>query len=111
MISLTELAKQKLTEIIESEGIDEPFLRLKIVGGGCAGFSYDMCFVPLSDKKDGDEVIDVDGSTIKLLIDPISHQYLEDCTVDYQDSLIAAGFKFLNPKATGSCGCGNSVSF
>ncbi len=107
MISLTDLAKQKLKEIAEAEGLENQFVRVKIQGGGCAGFSYDMSFE--SESKDTDELIEIDG--INLIIDPVSNQYLEDCTIDYLDSLIGAGFKFINPKATGSCGCGNSVSF
>lgn len=107
MIQLTDIAKQKLKEIAEAEGLENQFVRVKIQGGGCAGFSYDMGFEATA--KDTDEVIEIDG--VKLIVDPISHQYLEETTIDYLDSLIGAGFKFINPKATGSCGCGNSVSF
>ncbi len=107
MITLTPEASKELKQIAAAEGLEEQFVRLSIKGGGCAGFTYDMCFIPLSD--DNDEVFTIDG--IKFAIDSISIQYFEDTTVDYIDSLIGAGFKFLNPKATGSCGCGNSVSF
>lgn len=107
MIQLTDIAKEKLKEITASEGLENQFVRVKVQGGGCAGFSYDMGFEPVA--RDTDEVIEIDS--IKIIIDPISNQYLEDCTIDYIDALIGAGFKFINPKATGSCGCGNSVSF
>lgn len=108
MINLTDIAKQKLKEIAESEGLVNQFVRVRVVGGGCAGFSYDMCFEETVSELD--EVIEIEP-TIKVAIDPISLQYLEGITIDYLDSQFGAGFKFLNPNVKGSCGCGSSVSF
>lgn len=107
MIELTDIAKQKLKEIAESEGLVNQFVRVKVIGGGCAGFTYDMCFEELASELD--EIEEIDG--IKLAVDPISAQYLEGMTIDYLDSQFGAGFKFLNPNTKGSCGCGSSVSF
>ena len=107
MIELTDLAKQKLKEIIEDEGLKNQFIRLRIIGGGCAGYSNDMYFE--TEKQDTDELFEFDE--IQIIIDPISYQYLDEVTIDYTDGLIGAGFKFINPKSTGSCGCGNSISF
>jgi len=111
MITITEKAAQKIVEISDAEGIGHYVVRAKIMGGGCAGFSYDMTF---DDKiNDSDEVVEMTDfyGTIKVVIDQISYQYLDESTIDWMDGLIGAGFKFINPKATGSCGCGNSVSF
>lgn len=111
MIQITEKAALKIKELSESEGIGHYSVRARVIGGGCAGFTYDMFFDDqVSDMDETVEVIDYYG-TIKLVIDPLSFQYLEDTTIDWVDSLFGAGFKFLNPNVTGSCGCGNSVSF
>jgi len=111
MIQITEKAALKIKELSESEGIGHYSVRARVIGGGCAGFTYDMFFDDqVSDMDETVEVTDYYG-TIKLVIDPLSLQYLEDTTIDWVDSPFGAGFKFLNPNVTGSCGCGNSVSF
>jgi len=111
MIQVTEKAALKIKEISDSEGIGHYNIRVRVVGGGCAGFTYDMYY----EDKIGelDETIDITDyyGTIKVVIDPLSLQYLEEVTIDYLDSQFGAGFKFLNPAVTGSCGCGSSVSF
>lgn len=107
MITVTELAIAKIKEISESEGIGHYTVRVSVKGGGCAGMTHDMVF----EEKilDTDEVIEIEG--IKVIIDQISFQYLENITIDYIDSLISAGFKFTSPDIKGSCGCGHSVSY
>lgn len=107
MIYITEKAANKIREISEAEGIGYLSVRVKIQGGGCAGFTYDMYF---DDKTtDMDEVAELDG--IKVFIDPLSFQYMDEVTMDYVDGPLGAGFKFLNPNVKGTCGCGSSVSF
>ena len=111
MISLTEKAALKVKEISDSEGIGHYNIRVRVVGGGCAGFTHDMYF---EDKiGEMDEVIEVTDfyGTIKIVVDPVSFQYLDETTIEWEDRPFAAGFKFINPKVTGSCGCGSSVSF
>lgn len=111
MITITEKAALKIKEISESEGIGHYNVRIRVVGGGCAGFTYDMYY---EDKiGDMDEVVEITDfyGTIKVVVDPVSYQYLEEVTVEWEDRPFAAGFKFINPKSTGSCGCGSSVSF
>lgn len=107
MIYVTEKAAIKVKELSEAEGIGHFIVRVKVVGGGCAGFTYDMFFDDII--KDVDEVTEFDG--IKVLIDPLSFQYMDEMTVDFVESQFGTGFKFLNPNAKGSCGCGSSVSF
>jgi iron-sulfur cluster insertion protein len=106
MITLTEKAVGKVKEIREAEGLGEQGLRVRVIGGGCSGFSYDLFFE--------DEVSDVDqmfeSQGIKLYVDMMSFQYLEGVEIDYVEGLHGAGFKFLNPQAKSTCGCGSSFS-
>lgn len=110
-MNFTQLAQTKLTEIAKNEKIVDPVVRVKIAGGGCAGFQYDMSFLEPTEMYDpeSDEVFEFDSFT--AIVDPISAQYLEETTVDWTESPTGEGFKFLNPNVKGSCGCGNSVSF
>src|SRR5271156_6369532 len=104
MIQLTDKAVSKIKEFAEAEGISLS-VRLKVVGGGCSGFTNDMEFD--DNISDLDEVIE--QNEIKIVIDPLSFQYLDGSTIDFIDSQFGSGFKFLNPNVKGSCGCGSSV--
>ena len=107
MIAITPLAAEKVREISEAEGLHEQGLRLRVVGGGCAGFTYDLYFE--DQVTDMDEEFESKG--VKLFVDPLSFQYLEDTEIDYVEGVHGSGFKFNNPNVTGSCGCGSSVKF
>ena len=107
MIHITEKAAKMVEEISESEGIGHLTIRVRVVGGGCAGFSHDMVFDDQISEMDEVETFD----NIKIVVDPLSYQYLDEVTIDFVDGPMGAGFKFLNPNVTGSCGCGSSVSF
>ena len=107
MISITETAVSKIIEIAAEEGLEGQNLRVKVIGGGCAGFQYDLFF----DDKDPlplDEVFKDKGVTI--VIDPLSFQYLNGSEITFMDGLYGSGFKFINPNITSSCGCGSSFS-
>lgn len=106
MIHLTEKAAKKIEEISNAEGIGHYTIRVRVIGGGCAGFSYDMYY----DDQVGemDESFELDG--VKVIVDPLSLQYLDDVVIDYLDGPISAGFKFNNPNVKGTCGCGSSFS-
>jgi iron-sulfur cluster insertion protein len=106
MITITEKAAAKVLEIAEQDDLLGQGLRLKIIGGGCAGFSYDLYF---EDKPlDSDEEFEDRG--IKLYVDPVSYQYLDGTEIDYVETLHAQGFKFINPNVKTTCGCGSSFS-
>lgn len=106
MMYLTERAAKKIAEIADAEGIEHHVIRAKVLGGGCAGFTYDIYF---DDQiSETDEVAELDG--VKLVTDLMSFQYLNEVTVDFVDGDMGAGFKFLNPNVTGTCGCGSSFS-
>lgn len=107
MITVTERAAEKVREIASSENLDGQGLRLRVVGGGCAGFTYDLYFEDA--VTDMDEAFESLG--VKLYVDPLSYQYLEETEIDYVEGAHGAGFKFNNPNVKGSCGCGSSVSF
>jgi iron-sulfur cluster insertion protein len=106
ILSLTALAAEKVREIQAAENIDTTYgLRLRVVGGGCSGFAYDLYFDQMTDK---DRTFDSHG--VKLVVDQMSLQYLAGTTVDYVEGLQGAGFKFVNPNVKSTCGCGSSFS-
>jgi len=104
MISLTPLAAEKVREIAQAEGLADQGLRLRVIGGGCAGFQYDLFFeespTPMDEK--------FDSHGIKLYVDPLSFQYLEGTEIDFVETVLGSGFKFKNPNVSGTCGCGSS---
>lgn len=103
MISLTEAAGSKVKGIIESKNQPSLALRVFIKGGGCSGFSYGMA---LDEPRQDDNVIETGG--VKVVVDPMSLQYLEGAEVDYVETMMGGGFKVHNPNAASSCGCGQS---
>jgi iron-sulfur cluster insertion protein len=105
-LALTEIAADKVREIRSSESIEPNYaLRVKVMGGGCSGFQYDLYF---DEKAEGDYEFESNG--IGLVSDQMSFMYLMGTTIDYVEGLQGAGFKFNNPNTTGSCGCGSSFS-
>jgi len=102
VVTLTESAIKYLKEMVEPDD----YVRLGVVGGGCAGFSY-MLEIEETFEKD-DVIVNLDG--IKICLDPKSSFMLDKTTVDYVRSLTQSGFQFSNPGATSTCGCGTSFS-
>ena len=103
-IALSPAADARVTRIAEKHG-KPAMLRLSVEGGGCAGFQYAFS---LDDKHDDDTVMPQDG--FDIVIDPMSSVYLMGMRVDYREDLSGAGFRFENPNATGTCGCGKSFT-
>lgn len=104
MITLTEIAAKKVNEIASSEDLVGQGLRLRVIGGGCAGFQYDLYFE--DSPTDFDEKFESRG--VSLFVDPLSYQYLDGTEIDYVEGAHGAGFKFGNPNVTSTCGCGSS---
>ena len=103
---MTEVAADKVREIRGEENIEPHYaLCVKVMGGGCSGFQYDLYFDEFSE---GDYVFE--SHEVKLLCDQMSFMYLMGTAIDYVEGLQGAGFKFNNPNTTGSCGCGSSFS-
>lgn len=105
-IRITDVAAGKVLEIREAESIEEDMsLRVRVVGGGCAGFSYDLYF---DTKTELDRRFDVNG--VDVVVDEMSLMYLMGTEIDYIESLQGAGFKFINPNVKSTCGCGSSFA-
>src|SRR5688572_24868766 len=106
MLRITSGAANKVNEIREAEGIPPTdALRLRVVGGGCAGFSYDLYF---DSPAEIDRQFEVEG--VKCIVDEMSLMYLVGTEIDYVEGLQGAGFKFQNPNVKSTCGCGSSFS-
>lgn len=101
MIHMTPLAIAKVKGIL-AERNEETALRIAVLGGGCSGFQYQMSL----DKapRQDDRILDLDG--LQVFVDPRSLLYLSGTSVDYVDGANGSGFKFDNPNAASSCGCG-----
>lgn len=108
-ITLTEGALRHLNKLGKEKAQNPIILRVGVKSGGCSGMSYVMDFVePGSQTVDGDVV--VDKGDVQIWIDPKSLLYLFGLQLDFSDELIGGGFKFTNPNASTSCGCGTSFS-
>ena len=105
-IVLTNAAARKVQELILEEHNPDLKLRVYISGGGCSGFQYGMALEPFPNADD--TVLEI--GEIKVFVDPMSVPMLDGVVVDFLDNLDGSGFKFDNPNATKSCGCGNSFS-
>jgi len=105
-LTFTDSAAKKVRTLIEEEENDSLKLRVFITGGGCAGFSYGFTF----DEEVADDDTMVDNNGVKLVVDPMSFQYLEGAQVDYKEGLQGSQFVVTNPNATTTCGCGSSFS-
>ena len=107
MLGLTENAIKKLQGLFATDPSRKgKSFRVAVKAGGCSGYEYDMSF---DEKRPEDAEVTADG--VRVLVDPKSLKFLENSMVDYVDTFTNAGFKIINPKAKGTCGCGESVSF
>lgn len=102
----TDSAANKVKQLIEEEGNPELKLRVFVTGGGCSGFQYGFTF----DEDVSDDDTTMEKAGVKLLIDPMSLQYLAGAEIDYQENVEGAQFVIKNPNATSTCGCGSSFS-
>ncbi len=105
-LQFTDNAASKVKQLIEEEGNNNLNLRVFVSGGGCSGFQYGFTFDELVNEDD--TVMEKNG--VRLLIDPMSFQYLIGAEIDYQENLQGAQFVIKNPGATSTCGCGSSFS-
>ena len=105
-LMLTDVAVEKVKEVLIRDGVKDGGLRIAIVGGGCSGFQYNLSLD--ESAREDDTIIEQGG--VKLFLDPISQQYVYGTVIDYVNGLHGAGFKFVNPNANRTCGCGSSFS-
>ena len=104
MITLTESAANRVKELIKDS--DHVGLRPGVQGGGCSGFSYTLKFS--KGPEDGDKIVESFG--VEIHIDKKSYLYLMGTQIDYVAENLQTGFKFVNPNAKRTCGCGESFS-
>ena len=106
MITVTESAKNKISDLLAGEGNPNLFLRTFVQGGGCSGFSYGFTFDEIQNEDD----FEMPLGQSKILIDAMSMQYLQGASIDYKEDLQGSEFKITNPNAQSTCGCGSSFS-
>jgi iron-sulfur cluster insertion protein len=102
----TDAAALKVADLIRNEGNPKLMLRVFVQGGGCSGLQYGFEFD--EQLQDGDTCVENQG--VKLLIDPMSVNYLGGAEIDFRDGLDGAQFVIRNPSATTTCGCGSSFT-
>lgn len=107
MISVTENAAQQAQEIMQSNAIPTiGGLRIGVKAGGCSGLNYVLDIV--EGPNPNDRVFEVKG--LNVFCDPKSYLYLNGLQIDYESTMTGGGFKFENPNARRSCGCGTSFA-
>lgn len=104
-IALTERAASELKDLMTGQDKAESALRVWVAGGGCSGLQYGLALDD-NEPEAGDQIFENNG--VKIVIDPMSLQYMEGAVVDFVDDNLGGGFKIENPNAVSSCGCGSS---
>jgi iron-sulfur cluster assembly accessory protein len=105
-VRLSPGAIAQVKEVIKAQGFEGYFFAIRVVPAGCSGLGYDLNL--MKEAKPGDHVWEQDG--VRISTDALSSKYLLGTTVDYVTSVTGAGFKFENPNAKSSCGCGTSFT-
>ena len=104
-VTVSPSAAKRIATILAGEG-GGTMLRLAVTGGGCSGFQYNFAL----DETRMDEDLFIEQGGARILIDPVSLDFLAGAEIDFTDGLIGQAFKVNNPNATASCGCGTSFS-
>ena len=105
-VKLTEAAVAQVKKVIQEQGFQDYLFSIRVVPAGCSGLGYDLNMV--REAKPGDVTWEQDG--VKIATDALSSKYLTGTEIDFVSSVTGAGFKFINPNAKSSCGCGTSFS-
>jgi iron-sulfur cluster assembly protein len=106
IIGVTPRAAEKAISLSAREGYSDPYLRIRVVAGGCSGFSYKLSFEGA--EAPNDHVIEAHG--LKILIDPKSVPIVSGSTLEFSDAMLGGGFRMNNPQAVHECACGESFS-
>ena len=106
VVAVTPAAARKIAALAEKDGRPGAALRLRVLAGGCSGFTYELSFAdaPASD----DNVVETDG--VRVLVDPKSAPIVQGSTLDFDDAMLGGGLKVRNPQAVHECACGDSFS-
>jgi iron-sulfur cluster assembly protein len=103
---LTDRAIQQVKALLARAKLEHHGLRVSVTDGGCSGFSYKLDFA--NEQKPEDVVLELND--LRVYVDATSAPYLKGTIIDYESGLYGGGFKFTNPNASGTCGCGTSFS-
>jgi len=106
VITVTEKAARKARALAEKEGRPAACLRVRVLAGGCSGFTYKLSFE--DGPAEDDQVVEVGG--FRVLVDPKSAPIVEGSTLEFNDALLGGGLKMYNPQAKHECACGESFS-
>ncbi|MGZ5291235.1 MAG: HesB/IscA family protein [Actinomycetota bacterium] len=105
VITVTDKAAAKIRQLAAKQGA-APVLRVRVVAGGCSGFSYELSF---DAEAEGDHVV-AGAEDVRVLVDRASAPIVEGSTLEFNDALLGGGLKMMNPRATHECACGDSFS-
>ena len=105
VITVTEKAAGKIRQLAAKEGVD-PVLRVRVIAGGCSGFSYDLAFDGVAES---DHVIEA-AESVRVVVDQRSAPIVQGSTLEFVDAMLGGGLKMLNPNAVHECACGDSFS-
>ena len=106
MLTVTEAAQTKITDILAEENNPAMRLRMYVQGGGCSGMSYGFTL----DEVQNEDDFEIPMESTSVLVDAMSMQYVTGSTIDYTDDLSGSQFVIKNPSAVSTCGCGSSFS-
>lgn len=106
VLAVTEAAAGRVRELAQREGRSQSILRLRVVAGGCDGFSYRLS---LEDGTEDDDLV-IDAHGVRVVVDPRSIPLVQGSTLDFSDALLGGGLKVRNPNTTHECACGDSFS-
>jgi iron-sulfur cluster insertion protein len=106
MISVTDSAVAKVSELLAEENNPKLKLRTFVQGGGCSGFQYGFTF----DEEQNEDDFVIDRPGMSILIDSMSMQYMQGAVIDYKEDIMGSSFTITNPNAESTCGCGSSFS-
>jgi iron-sulfur cluster assembly accessory protein len=104
LITVTPLALNKVQGLMAEKNLEGYGLRVFVAGGGCSGFQYGMAFE--NNIQESDLVLETNG--VKVIVDPVSVDYVRGAKIDFVDNLMGGGFRIENPNAVSTCGCGSS---
>ena len=107
VITVTDQAAGKIRQLARKEGRSDAVLRVRVVAGGCSGFSYELGFA--EGPEPDDHVVPAEGG-VRVVVDPRSAPIVEGSTLEFNDALLGGGLRMQNPRAKHECACGDSFA-